>query len=192
MALTPLHSASGLAEFHAIKKVGGIAALSRLEQQVLEVALTWKPGRDGWSHGKRSDLARQLRLSVRSISRALASMADRGVIGLGRWKYGVALLLPRASIRSVGGMILRGLLEAKRSREKLRSARPALWKVAQDLWQKSQCCQNGRTLYAPSSLKKEREVSASLPVSAHILPGLNSLDAVSAGIDFSRGGRRHG
>lgn len=140
--------------YQALRRVGGIAGLTRLEHDLLGLLLSWRVGRDGWSYGRRDDAARRLNVSERSVTRALAGLAAKGAIVLARWKFGVCIRVSEA-VSITGSWVMAALVEAKRHRQQLRKARPAIWEVAQKLWQKCQCGQDGRTIYGPPSRKKE-------------------------------------
>lgn len=170
----------------AIRKVGGIDGLSRTEQDVLAYIEAWKRGRDGWRHGRRDSVARYLKISVRSVSRALASLHDQKVIDLARWRYGIAVQVTVA-VKVTGAEVMRALVRAKKDRVRMKDARGQIWRLANKVWQKCQCCQDGNTLTPPSSFSLSEPVESISIRSMRRESELATFTSLLGAIDFSRG-----
>lgn len=134
-------------DYSTIRKVGGHADLTPSEAAVLAVLVTWKSGRDGWSHGTRAAVHTVTRLSECTVTRALAGLEAKGfLLGRGRWKFGIAVVVASGLLRFAAAAALRALLEAKRTRQRMRAVRGQIGAMCREVLQKCQCDHGARTL----------------------------------------------
>lgn len=168
-------------DFHAVRNVGGFGHLTATEQEVYGVLCSWKEKPDGFRHGDRQTIARQVRRELVTVSRAMRSLWDKGMFAdYGRTKFGVRVRLKSDLLRQAARIALAALVEAKRVRQRMRLAVPQIAAALAKLWQKCQCYHRDSTLNVPSEFK---EKAAPLSCVLGAVPAPSALDlAISAGL----------